>query len=65
MSLFGRKAADSAAAAVARVGQKVAGEKGVKAANKITGPLFGQTFERCSDACGHCNVSCVNGTCNH
>ncbi|MEH0552561.1 hypothetical protein [Streptomyces sp. B21-101] len=66
--MFGRKAsqaADSAAAAVARAGQKVAGDKGVKAANKITGPLFGQTFERCSTECGHCNVPCVNGTCNH
>ncbi|MGW5197344.1 hypothetical protein [Streptomyces spiralis] len=65
--MFGRKAsqaADAAAAAVARAGQKVAGGKGVKAANKITGPLFGQTFEQCSDRCGHCNVPCVNGTCN-
>jgi hypothetical protein len=65
--MFGRnsKAADSAAAAVARAGQKVAGEKGVKAANRITGPLFGVTFERCSDKCGYCNVPCVNGTCTH
>ena len=59
--MFGRKAsqaADSAAAALARAGQKVAGDKGVRAANKITGPLFGQTFERCGDACS-------NGTCKH
>lgn len=54
--MFKRKAsqaADSAAAAVARTGQKVAGDKGVRAANKITGPLFGQTFERCGDACAN------------
>ncbi|MFD8521029.1 hypothetical protein ACFV2D_13565 [Streptomyces capillispiralis] len=49
------KAADSAAAAIARAGQKAAGDKGVQATNKITGPLLGQTFERCSDNCGHCN----------
>lgn len=51
------KAADSAAATVARAGQKVAGDKGIQAANKITGPLLGRTHEKCSDACGHCNVT--------
>lgn len=64
--MFGRRAsqaADSAADAVARLGQKVAGDRGVQAANKITGPLLGRTFEKCSDVCGHCNVPCVNGTC--
>jgi hypothetical protein len=59
------KAADSAAASIARAGQKIAGDKGVNAANKVTGPLLGRRFERCSKACGHCNVPCVNGTCNH
>lgn len=64
MGLFS-KAADSAANAIARAGQKAAGAKGVNATNKITGPLLGRTYERCSDKCGHCNVPCVNGSCNH
>ena len=45
------KAADSTAAAIARTGQKVAGDKGVEATNKITGPLLGTRFEKCSDTC--------------
>ena len=57
--------ADGAAAAVFRAGKAVAGETGGKAANAITGPLLGRRLEQCSDACGHCNVPCVNGTCNH
>jgi hypothetical protein len=52
MGLFS-KAADSAAAAIARTGQKVAGDKGVEAANKITGPLLGSRFEKCTD----CNTT--------
>jgi hypothetical protein len=52
MGLF-RKTADSAAAAIARTGQKVAGDKGVEAANKVTGPLLGTRFEKCTDACDH------------
>jgi hypothetical protein len=66
--MCGRKAAnaaDSAASAIFRVGRKVAGESGGKAANAVTGALLGRTQEKCSDACGHCNVSCVQGTCNH
>ncbi|WAZ22733.1 hypothetical protein STRCI_004019 [Streptomyces cinnabarinus] len=63
MGLFS-KAADSAASTVARAGQKVAGGKGVEAVSKVTGPLLGRSFERCSEVCGHCNVPCVNGTCN-
>jgi hypothetical protein len=54
MGLFS-KAADSAASTVARAGQAVAGDKGVQAANKITGPLLGRTHEKCSAACGNCN----------
>ncbi|MFF0736860.1 hypothetical protein ACFYVK_35265 [Streptomyces chartreusis] len=54
MGLFSR-AADSAASTVARAGQKVAGDKGVQAANKITGPLLGRTHEKCSDTCDNCN----------
>jgi hypothetical protein len=51
------KAADSAASALARVGQKVAGDKGVQAANKITGPLLGVRFEKCPDNCDHSDAS--------
>lgn len=56
MGLFS-KAADSAASTVARAGQKIAGDKGVEAANKITGPLLGVRFEKCSDACDHTDAS--------
>jgi hypothetical protein len=62
--MFGRKAsqaADSVASAAIRTGQKVAGGKGAEAANRLTG----SRYERCSDTCGHCNVSCVQGTCGH
>ncbi|MFB7736202.1 hypothetical protein ACFC08_17815 [Streptomyces sp. NPDC056112] len=52
MGLFS-KAADSAASTVARAGQKVAGDKGVSAANKITGPLLGRTHEKCTSDCNH------------
>jgi len=58
-------AADSVTAVVFRAGRKVAGKAGGKAANAITGPVLGRTIEPCSDACGHCNVACVNGTCQH
>ena len=54
MGLF-NKSADSAASIVARASQKVAGDKGVEAANKITGPLLGRTFEKCTDNCDHSN----------
>lgn len=57
--------ADSATAAIFRAGKAVAGEKGGQAASAVTGPLLGRTVERCSDACGHCNVPCASGTCNH
>jgi hypothetical protein len=66
--MFGRKAstaADSAATAVFRAGRKVGGKKGGDAANAVTGTLLGRRHEPCSDACGNCNVPCVNGTCNH
>jgi len=66
--MFGRKAAeaaDSAASTVFRAGRAVAGEKGGRVANAITGTVLGRTHEQCSDACGHCNVPCVNGTCGH
>ncbi|MER7576322.1 hypothetical protein [Streptomyces sp. NPDC126514] len=63
MRLFS-KAADSVASTVARAGQKVASEQGVEAVSKVTGPLLGRSFERCSQGCGHCNVPCANGTCN-
>jgi len=56
VSLFS-KAADSAASAVARAGQKVAGDKGVQAANKITGPLLGIRYEKCSDNCNHTDAN--------
>ncbi|MEV8033922.1 hypothetical protein [Streptomyces sp. NPDC086182] len=49
----GSKAADSVAAAVARVGQRVAGDKGVQAANKVTGPVLGRTHEKCTPDCNH------------
>lgn len=58
-------AADSVAALVFRGAQKVGGGKGEAVANAVTGPLLGRIHEPCSDACGHCNVPCVNGTCNH
>jgi hypothetical protein len=54
--MFGRKssqAADAAAAVVARAGQKVAGDNGVRVANKITGPLLGRTHEKCTSDCKH------------
>lgn len=54
MGLFS-KAADSAADTIARAGQKAAGDKGVQAANKITGPLLGRTYEKCTSNCGNCN----------
>lgn len=56
MGLFS-KIADSAASAIATAGQKAAGDKGVQAANKVTGPLLGRTHEKCSAACGNCNVT--------
>lgn len=56
MGLFS-KAADSAASTVACVGQKVAGDKGVETTNKITGPLLGVRFEKCSDACDHSDAN--------
>lgn len=64
MGLFS-KAADSAAAVVACTGQRIAGDKGVTATNKITGPLLGRTFEKTTDVCGNGNTPCVNGSCNH
>ncbi|MFE4420408.1 hypothetical protein [Streptomyces sp. NPDC056817] len=54
--MFGRKAsqaADSVAAVVAHVSHKLAGDKGLKAANKITGPLLGRTYEKCTGDCNH------------
>lgn len=56
MGLFS-KAADSAASTIARAGQKAAGDKGVQAANKITGPLLGVRFEKCSDACDQADTN--------
>lgn len=62
--MFKRKAsqaADSVASAAIRTGRKIAGGKGAEVANRLTG----SRYERCSAACGHCNVPCINGTCGH
>ena len=56
MGLFS-KAADSAASTIARAGQKAAGDKGVQAANKITGPLLGIRYEKCSDNCNRTDAN--------
>ncbi|MCX5598490.1 hypothetical protein OOK29_10095 [Streptomyces phaeochromogenes] len=64
----GRKASnalDTAAIALHNTGKRVAGEKGVQAAQAVSSAALGRRLERCSDKCGHCNVPCVNGTCNH
>lgn len=57
--------ADSAAALIFKGAKKIGGARGEAVANAVTGPLLGRVHERCSDACGHCNVPCVNGTCQH
>lgn len=64
--MSGRKAKlDSAAVALHKAGVKIGGRKGARVAKAISSATLGRHLEPCSEACGWCNVPCVNDTCDH
>ncbi|MCM2393074.1 hypothetical protein [Streptomyces albipurpureus] len=59
MAFFGRKTVDdaleTAALALHRAGEKVAGDRGAAVAARVSDAVLGRHFEFCSAACGWCN----------
>lgn len=51
------KALDATADGLHRVGVKVAGDRGARAAKTVSRAALGRHLEPCSEACGWCNAT--------